>query len=370
MDLILGNLIPFLAMLSVLVFVHEFGHYWVARRCGVGVHVFSVGFGPEIFGFTDGHGTRWKFSLIPLGGYVKMVGDANEASVPGEVDELPPDLVDQALQSKSVGQRAAVVAAGPIANFLLAFVLLVGLYVTIGNPFPGTRVGSVMPDSPALAAGVAEGDRILAVDGERVIRFAGLAPLINRGQGEAVELSIDRSGGETTLLVVPEAFRPDPENHPDVVLYRIGIGAEADRVGPFTASITAVRETWFVIRETGIAIGEIVVGDRGTEDLGGPIRIAVLSGQAADVGLGFFIWVAAMLSINLGLINLLPVPILDGGHLLFYAIEAIRGRPLSDRAQEVGFRIGFAFVVSLMVFVTWNDLAQLNVFGWLQGVFS
>lgn len=370
MDLFSGYLIPFLIVLSVLVFVHEYGHYWVARRCGVGIRTFSIGFGPELFGFHDKAGTRWRVSAIPLGGYVQMVGDANAASTPEEEDAIPEEDRDRAFQTKSLGQRAAVVAAGPAANFLFSIVALALLFLISGHPFPGPVVGDVLPEAPAAEAGLAPGDLIVSVDGRTVTRFAELAPLINDRGGDPVTLTVLRDGETFTTELTPEAYQPDPETAPDVTFYRIGVAAAVERMGPAAAVTGAVAESWEIASGTVVAIGEMLIGARGTEDLGGPVRIAQLSGSVASVGIEPLIWFMAVLSVNLGLINLLPIPMLDGGHLLFYAVEGLRGRPLSQRAQEYGFRFGLALVLTLIVFTTWNDLVNIEFFVWLQGLFT
>lgn len=367
-------IIPFVLVLSALVFVHEFGHYWVARRCKVRVEVFSIGFGPELFGINDRAGTRWRVSLIPLGGYVKMFGDLNAASQP--IDEqnrraMTPEERAVAFPFKSVGQRAAIVAAGPIANFLFAIVVLFGLFATAGHPFPPAMVGAVVPGSPAEQAGLRAGDRVVAVNGRPIDRFAELAVMVARSAGK--ELSFDVRGADGQLAVIAVSPRMEAVTRDDgttVEVWRLGVAAD---VGPFdvlTAGRLSVTETGSLIWETLKAVGQMVTGERGTEELGGPIRIAQISGDVAKNGLVPLIWLGAILSINLGLINLFPIPLLDGGHLSFYAIEAVRGRPLGPRAQEYGFRLGLALVLTLMVFATWNDLVQLNVFAFLANLIS
>ncbi|NBC94797.1 MAG: RIP metalloprotease RseP [Deinococcus-Thermus bacterium] len=366
-------LIPFLIVLTVLVFVHELGHYWVARRCGVRVEVFSIGFGPELFGWTAKSGTRWKFSAVPLGGYVKMFGDANAASAPGDTTGLTEDEKAVAFPHKTLGQRAAIVAAGPIANFVFAIVVLAGLFMTSGHPFPPPTVGEVQPGSAAAEAGFQPGDQIVAVDGDRIYRFAELAVMVQRhgAAGEAMAVTVEGADGDArTLDVTPRQTAFETPDGETVQLYRIGIAAETGPYGPIRAVGEAAQETVSLTALTLSALGEMVIGERGTEELGGPIRIAQLSGDVAQIGVVALIWFMAILSINLGLINLFPVPMLDGGHLMFYAAEAVRGRPLSERAQEYGFRIGLALVLTLMLFVTWNDLVHLRVFDFLKGMIS
>ena len=364
MDFFLIYIPSFLVLLTVLVFVHEFGHYWVARRCGVRVEVFSIGFGPELFGWNDKAGTRWKFSLIPLGGYVKMFGDANAASMPSDdVPQMSEAERAEAFPYKRLGQRAAIVSAGPIANFIFAIVVLAGLFSIVGQPFPPAVVGTVNEGSAAEAAGFLPGDEILAVDGQSIQRFEELQRIVALRPEEKLTFTVQRDGGEVTLEGTPARVeRPNGMGETQEV-GQLGItrsGAEFTRHDPATAVWQATRETVSIIEQTFTALGQIIRGARGADELGGPIRIAQMSGQAAELGLTTVIYFAAVLSINLGLINLFPVPMLDGGHLMFYAIEAIRGRPLGERAQEYGFRIGLALVLTLMVFVTWNDLLRID----------
>lgn len=369
---------PTLIVLSVLVFVHELGHYWIARRNGVRIVTFSIGFGPELFGRTDRAGTRWKFSLIPLGGYVRMFGDADAASRPGDTSGLTAAERAVAFQHKRLGQRAAIVAAGPIANFLFAMVLMAGLFMVGGSPIPPAIVGTVAAGTPGEAGGFQPGDRVVAIGDRSVDRFADMARLIQTSEGRPLDVTVRRDGETIHLAVAPEhvpvtdqAGEPvlDAAGNP-AFTWRIGIGADGGPFDVLTSLKLGVTETWDLSRLMLRSLWEILVGDRGTEELGGPIQVVYLSGEVAQAGIVPLGWFMAILSINLGLINLLPVPMLDGGHLLFYALEAVRGRPLGERAQEYGFRIGLALVLTLMVFVTWNDLVQLRVLAFLQGLIS
>ncbi|WP_422366736.1 RIP metalloprotease RseP [Pelagibius sp.] len=356
--------IPFLVILTALVFVHELGHYLVARWNGVRVEVFSIGFGPEIFGWTDKAGTRWKFSAIPLGGYVKMFGDANAASMPGEESQgLSEAERAVAFPHKRLGQRVWIVAAGPIANFLFAIVILAGLFSIVGQPFTPAVVGAVVPGSAAETAGFQPDDQIIEVNGTSVQRFEELQRIVGLRPGETLEIVLLRDGAEVELVATPA--RVERENGLGEIqeVGQLGIQRSGNafiRHDPLTAVWQASRETVSIVSQTFTALGQIIRGDRGADELGGPIRIAQMSGQVAENGLPQAIFFAAVLSINLGLINLFPVPMLDGGHLLFYAIEGLRGRPLGERAQEYGFRIGLALVLTLMVFVTWNDLLRFE----------
>jgi regulator of sigma E protease len=363
MDILSDYLVPFLIVLTVLVFVHELGHYLLARWNGVRVEVFSIGFGPELFGWTDRAGTRWKFSAVPLGGYVKMFGDANAASQPGdEVDQMSAQERAVAFPHKRLGQRAAIVAAGPAANFLFAIVLLAGLFMTSGQPYTAPVVDQVRPDSAAAAAGLQPGDRIVGVDGSRIDRFEELQRIVRLNPGTELSVTVMRDESRVQLTAVPERETITDSMGTEHTIGLLGVtsaGFEYRRHGPVQALVEAGEETWALTVGTLQAVGQIIGGNRSAEELGGPIKIAQMSGEVADAGATNLIWFMAVLSINLGLINLFPVPMLDGGHLLFYAIEGVRGKPLGEQAQEYGFRIGLALVLSLMLFVTWNDLTQL-----------
>lgn len=370
-----GFVLPFLVILSVLVFVHELGHYWVARRCGVRVEVFSIGFGPELFGWTAKSGTRWKFSAIPLGGYVKMFGDMGVASQADREALEEYDEVDrrEAFPLKSLGQRTAIVAAGPLANFLFAVVLLAGLFMLIGQPFSTPDVGEVQPESAAAAAGLEPGDRIVSIDGSTIERFEDIQRIVRLAPGETLDIGVERDGRRLDLQATPAVSETTDAFGNTQTIGLLGItrsGIDYVRHDPASALWRAVEETGSLTMGTLKAVGQIITGARSTSELGGPIRIAQMSGQVAETGIVAIIWFMAVLSINLGIINLVPIPMLDGGHLLFYGIEFVRGRPLGERAQDFGFRIGLALVLTLMVFVTWNDLVQLEVFEFLRGLVS
>ena len=361
LNVIWTYVIPFLVVLTILVFVHELGHYLIARRCGVRVEVFSIGFGPEIFGRTDKAGTRWKFSAIPLGGYVKMFGDADAASTPSsELTRMTPEEQDQAFHSKTLGQRSWIVAGGPFANFIFAFFALAVLYGFYGERVPivgePTAIEWVAPGSPAETAGLQTGDRILQIDEREITSFEEIVAVVQGALGQPLEVLVQRGAEELTLVVTPEMG-----SSRDVG--RIGISNarfEYNPVGAFDAVWMAAAET---VRVTGFilqVVGEFISGARRSDELAGPLGIAQVSGQVAERGLDQVILWTAYLSINLGLLNLFPIPMLDGGHLLFYAIERVRGRPLGQRAQEYGFRIGLALVLALMLFATWNDILRLT----------
>jgi regulator of sigma E protease len=357
--------VSFLLVLTVLVFFHELGHFWVARRNGVRVETFSIGFGQELFGFNDRHGTRWKFSLLPLGGYVKMFGEGDALPTSdGKERVLTPEERAVSFSQKTVGQRAAIVVAGPVANFLLAIVLLAILFIGYGTPSNENIVGEVVANGAAAQAGVLSGDRIVEIDGQRVERFDQVSAQVKAAGDNPMKLVIDRDGQRveiTARAAVPADAGPEGRK-------QLGISSAYVRSDPLTAVGDAVQQTW---RMTGLilrALGEVITGERSAKELGGVLTIGKLAGDAANMGLDWLLNFAALLSINLGLINLFPIPMLDGGHLAFYAVEAVRGRPLGLRAQEWGFRVGLALVLSLMLFATWNDLVNLKVLAYLKNL--
>jgi len=364
----LSYLIPFLFVLTVLVFVHEFGHYFIARRNGVRIDVFSIGFGPELFGWHDRAGTRWKFSAIPLGGYVKMFGDSDASSglpIAG-LARMTAAEREVSFHYKRLAQRAAIVIAGPAANFVFAIVVLAGLFMTYGQPFTPARVGQVQPGSAAARGGIKPGDTIVSINGDRVQRFEDVQQDVRLNPGVPMTIVVKRDGRDLGVQVTPAKTELTDRfgNHYEIGLLGISRnGVDYVRRDPATALFQAGAETWDLSASTLKAMWQIVIGTRGTDELGGPLRIAQMSGDVARGGVVAIVWFMAVLSINLGLINLFPVPVLDGGHLLFYAAEALRGKPLGQRAQEYGFRIGLALVLTLMVFATWNDLVHLRIFG-------
>ena len=341
-DIIADYALPFLVILTVLVFVHEWGHYFIARRNGVRVEAFAVGFGPELFGWNAKSGTRWKVCAIPLGGYVKMFGDADPASA-GAADDtgFTEQERSESFHHKSLGARAAIVAAGPLANFIFAILVLAGLRIE---------------------------DRIVNADGKEISRFSDLSRIIFERPGESILLIVERDGATREITVTPDAVTETDRFGNEISFGRLGIQSNqmtVEKLDPLNAVLVATSETGSIITQTLDAVGEMLVGVRGTEELGGPLRIAEMSGTVAQSGLVMTLWFTAVLSINLGLINLFPVPILDGGHLMFYALEAIRGRPLGERAQEWASIAGLSMVVMLMLFVTWNDLMRFDVVGYL-----
>ena len=374
-----GYLIPFLFVLTVVVFFHELGHFTVARLCGVKVDIFSVGFGKEIFGWNDKHGTRWKLSWIPLGGYVKFAGDENAASVPDRerLTHIPADERAGLFYFKPLPQRAAVVAAGPVANFLLAILIFAGIFTFVGRTVATAVVDEVNPDSAAAEAGFVPGDQIVAIDGSQISSFEDMQRFVSTSGSKQLSFEVVRNGERVTLLATPRIQEITDRFGNVHKIPMLGIVRKIDsanvevvRSDPFTAVWLGAKETWFVTERTLSYIGGIFTGTQDADQLGGPLRIAQVSGQVATIGFAALISMVAMLSVSIGLLNLFPVPMLDGGHLLYYAVEAIRGRPLGEQAQEYGFRIGLALVMMLMVFATWNDLVHLQVFAFLSGLFS
>jgi regulator of sigma E protease len=365
---LVGYLAPFLFVLTIVVFFHEFGHFLVARWCGIRVLVFSIGFGPEIVGFYDRYGTRWKISAVPLGGYVKFFGDDNAASVADHEAAATMSEAEKAVSfvHKPVGPRAAVVAAGPIANFVLAIAIFAGVFMIVGKQTTSARVDTVQPASAAQAAGFKRGDLVVAIDGSKIDSFSDMQRIVSVSAGEPLNIEVERGGVRVTLKATPE-LRELKDNFGNV--HKLGVlgisrsmapgDIKTQKVGPLQAVLMGVQETWFVVDRTLSYIGGVFTGREAADQLGGPIRIAQISGQVASAGFIALIHLTAVLSISIGLLNLFPIPLLDGGHLLFYGIEAARGRPLSERAQEVGFRIGLAIVVMLMIFATFNDILHL-----------
>ncbi len=363
-------ILPFLFVLTIVVFVHELGHFLVARWCGVDVKVFSIGFGRELFGFNDRHGTRWRFALIPLGGYVKFSGDADAASAGADSAELGTMTQQQRERSfpaQSIGERAAIVAAGPIANFLLAILIFGASVYVFGKPVLAPRVDQVVAGSAAERGGLRAGDLVVSIDGRAISSFSDMQRAISVRPEETLTVVVDRAGALVTLPVTPALV----EQSTPVGKQRIGVlGVQASRqasdwqtqhFGLLESAKVGVGETWYVVERTYDYLAKLVRGRESVDQLSGPIRIAQVSGiVASSSGLMGLLNLAAILSVSIGLMNLFPVPMLDGGHLMFYAIEAVRGRPLSDRAQELGFRFGLGLVLMLMLFVTWNDLVHVR----------
>jgi len=368
-------IVVFLIVLTILVFVHEYGHYWVAKRNGVRVEAFSVGFGPEIWGRNDASGTRWKICVIPLGGYVKMFGEGGDVSEDGEKSELSDAEKAVSFYYKTVSQRAAIVAAGPIVNFIFAIFAFAILAGAVGNAVPLAAVGKVFKDSAAEIAGFKSGDRFISINEEEINIFSDLRRIVTENPDTVLSFQIDRAGKEITLSATPKLTVQKNAEGEEIEIGLLGVEWSPDfvsyeRQNPAMALWVGVQRTYMVTTNILSYIGDMFSGRRGTDELGGPLRIAQISGQMAEQGIGAVILLMAMLSVNLGLINLFPIPMLDGGHLAFYLIEALLGRPLGAKAQEYGFRFGLILVLMLVVFVTWNDLVHLEVIEFIKGLIT
>jgi regulator of sigma E protease len=363
-----GYIVPFLFVLTIVVFFHELGHFLIARWCGVKVQAFSIGFGPEIVGFNDRYGTRWKLSAVPLGGFVKFFGDENAASVPDRdaASAMSEEEKKVSFVFQPVRSRAAVVAAGPIANFILAIAIFAIIFATVGRQTTSARVDTVQPNSAAQTAGFQPGDLVTSINGEAIDSFADMQRIVSVSAGEPLKVVVDRGGTPVTLTATPQ-LREIKDNFGNA--HRLGVlgisrsmhpgDIKTKTYGPIAAVAEGAKETWFIVDRTLSYIGGVFSGREAADQLGGPIRIAQVSGEVATAGFVALMHLTAVLSVSIGLLNLFPIPLLDGGHLLFYGIEAARGRPLSERSQEIGFRIGLAIVVMLMIFATFNDILHL-----------
>jgi len=366
------DIISLLVLLTPVVFIHELGHFWVARRSGVRVEVFSVGFGPELFGYTDRLGTRWKFSAIPLGGYVKMFGQAERVlEADGRERDMSAAERSVAFHHKTVWQRAAIVFAGPGANYLLTIVALTLLYAIVGQPIVSTVVGEVKEGSAAEAAGIQTGDRIVSINGQPTKNFDDLVSLVQNSAGQPLSLIIRRGDAELPITAQPRPV-DDGGGNTSHQTFRLGIspGGELEYEGRtlLEACAGAVSQTYNMSIQIIVNLWQMVTGERSSQELGGVLRISKIAGDVASSSYVGFLFLIPALSLNLGLLNLFPIPLLDGGHLTFYAIEAVRGRPLGERAQEWGLRIGVALVLGLVVFATWNDLVVLKVIDYLKNL--
>jgi regulator of sigma E protease len=362
----LSWVVPFLFVLGVVVFVHEMGHFLVARYFGVTVETFSIGFGPEIGGFYDRYGTRWRLAWVPLGGYVKFKGDENAASVPSK--ESLAGLSEAERQgnfhAKPVAQRAAVVAAGPLANFILAIVILTAWFIFMGKPILEPRVATVEPSSAAAEAGLRPDDLVRSIGGSRIDSFDDIQRIVMLNAETPLSITVERGGQLLNLEATPRLKETTDRFGNVVQIGLLGIGRKNENVtfkhfGPVEAFSQSLSETYFWMKQPLIFIKKLAIGQASGDQVRGVVGIAQLSREVASIGfVELFRWIA-IISINIGLLNLFPIPMLDGGHLMFYGIEAIRGRPLSERTMEIGFRIGFALVIMLMLFATRNDVIHL-----------
>ncbi|MFI5014205.1 MAG: RIP metalloprotease RseP [Hyphomicrobiales bacterium] len=368
MHILTGNIIPFLFVLGIVVFVHELGHFIVGRLCGVGVWTFSLGFGPELFGFNDRHGTRWRLAAVPLGGYVKFYGDQNAASMPAdeaEMGKMTPEERRRSLPAQPIWARALIVAAGPIANFLLAIVVFSGTAYFYGKQTITPRLERIEPASAAEGAGFHPGDVVLKIDGQPIRGFAELAQTVNGHPGQTMTFIVEREGKELSLVATPVLTSvKTPFGRQSIGILGVRPSSDPKDLHYAYPSLPGalaigVSDTFGFVERTLSYVAGMIVGRESASQLSGPLGIAQAVGVVASWGVVPLLNFMAWMSVSVGLINLFPIPLLDGGHLLFYAIEGSRGRPLSERAQEVGFRTGLAFVVALMLFVAFNDLWRM-----------
>ncbi|MDC0348996.1 RIP metalloprotease RseP [Alphaproteobacteria bacterium] len=350
---------PFLVVLTVLVFIHELGHYLVARYNGVKIEVFSIGFGPEIFGWTDSKETRWKFSLIPLGGYVRMFGDANEASAPNfdQLNKLSEQDKNQTLEGKTVWQRMAVSVAGPLANILLTFALLSIFFFSVGKPSDAPVIGIIKAESVAEKAGLESGDRILRMNDFSPNSFKDIQTYINARPDEGMTIQIERQGKMAMYSIVPGVFEISSSKSVGV----IGVGPSVVKKSLFEAPVEALRSVGTMSFDLLRMLGSVVSSGKDASRLGSVLSIAKMSKDSFQGGIFPLLFFMAILSLNLGVINLLPIPMLDGGHLLFYIIEAIKGSPVAEKAQEISYRIGFGILIFVMLFTLWNDFSRFKI---------
>ncbi len=363
--LLVGTIIPFLFVLTVVVFVHEMGHYLVGRWCGIGVKAFSIGFGPELFGFNDRHGTRWKLSAIPLGGYVKFTGDMSVTSTPDpeSTGHLSPEELRVAFHTQPVWRRAATVFAGPFFNFLLTIAVFAVMFAGFGRYVMEPMVAEVRPDTPAAVAGFQPGDRFVSVDGSQVRTFGDVQRIVSGRAGDELTFVVRRGDEELTLTATPDLLEQKDALGNTVKIGIIGVVNDQEmgqprliEFGPVEALGEAVRETGYVIYRTGQFLKRFVAGREDRCQLGGPVKIADMAGKAAQLGFEWLVQLVALLSVGIGVLNLLPIPPLDGGHLVFYAIEAVMRRPVSERVMDAVYRVGLFAVLAFMGFVFWNDL--------------
>ena len=368
----LSYILPFIILILVVVFIHEYGHYYFARRYGVGVTDFSVGFGKEIFGWNDKFGTRWKICWIPLGGYVKFFGDRNVFSQADQekiLEKYNENDRQKLFVLKPLYQRALIVFGGPLANFLLALVIFFSIYTFVGKDFTPAVINEVQKDSPAMVGGLKQNDIILEIDGNKVESIMDVSKFITMSTADIIDFKVKRSYDELLLKIKPKVILSEDNlgNKINKRIVGIKLGAYNNEInhvklGPAKAIYHAVNEVYYVSISSLKYVGGMIMGKADTSQLGGPIRIAKISGQVAEFGMLAFISMMAYISISLGLVNLFPIPMLDGGHLMLYAFEKILGRPLSQKTQEGFFRIGLFLLLSLMFFTTFNDLKDLGLF--------
>jgi regulator of sigma E protease len=376
----LSYILPFIVLIVIVVFIHEYGHYYFAKRFGVGVTDFSIGFGKEMFGWNDKSGTRWKVCVIPLGGYVKFFGDRNvysQADNDKIIKEYSKEDQDKLFVLKPLYQRALIVFGGPLANFLLAILIFFFVYTFAGKDFTPAVINEVQKDSPAMVAGLKNNDIVVSIDGNEVKSIMEVSKYIMMSTDEFINFTVNRYDQDLTFKVKPNIVEGEDNLGNKISKRMVGIklGAYNNEVnhiklGPAKALFYAVNEVYYVSASSLRYIGSMLTGNGDTSQLGGPIRIAKISGQVAEFGILPFISLMAYISISLGLINLFPIPMLDGGHLMFYGIEKVLGRPLSQKAQEGFFRIGMLLLLSLMFFTTFNDLKDVGLFKFFNNYIS
>ena len=368
----MNYLIPFIILITVVVFIHEYGHYYFAKKYGVGITDFSIGFGREIFGWNDKSGTRWKICWIPLGGYVKFFGDRNVFSQSEQekiINQYNEEDRRKLFILKPLYQRSIIVAAGPLANFVLAIIIFAFINMTVGKDMTPAVIDEVVQESPAYIAGFKKNDKIIFIDKNKVESILQVSTFINTSTLEIIEFIVMRNDQEISLLVKPNLVEAKDTFGNSVKKRMIGIKLSAlsnefnkQPLGPSKALYFSIKDVWFVTTTSLNYLGKMIVGSGDTSQLGGPIRIAKITGQVAEHGIIPFLSIMAYISVSLGLVNLFPIPMLDGGHLMFYLFEKILGRPLSQRTQEGFFRIGLFLLISLMFFVTFNDLKEIGLF--------
>jgi len=368
----MSYIVPFIILITIVVFIHEFGHYYIAKRFGVGITDFSIGFGKEIFGWNDKSGTRWKFCWIPLGGYVKFFGDRNVFSQSEQqeiINKYTKEDREKLFILKPLYQRSLIVAAGPIANYILAIIIFIMIFMFVGKDMTPAIIDEVNKDSPAFVSGMKKNDKIIYIDNNKVESILEVSTFINTSTEEIIEFIVVRENKEISLLVKPDVVDGKDSLGNSVKKRMIGIklsslndGNEKKPLGPSKAIYYSLKEVWFVTTTSLNYLGKMITGSADSSQMGGPIRIAKITGQVAEYGVIPFLSIMAYISLSLGLINLFPIPMLDGGHLMFYLIEKVLGKPLNQKIQEGFFRIGLFLLFSLMFFVTFNDLKDLGLF--------
>ncbi|MGD0641379.1 MAG: RIP metalloprotease [Roseiarcus sp.] len=361
-------ILPFIFVMSVIVFFHELGHYLVGRWCGVRIEAFSLGFGPELYARVDKLGTRWRLAAFPLGGYVKFYGDANATSAPDleGVEAMSPEERARTLAGQPLRNRAAIVAAGPIANFVLAFIIFTGLFMAFGRVEHTARIGGVEAGSPAAQAGFEAGDLVKSIDGAPVETFQDLQQATMLSTGLPMTFVVERASGDVTLTATPEIAVVDQGplgkrrmGHLGLASSRNPADVKFERCAAPTCAAWGGEQVWFIVRATGAYVGGLFAGRESADSLSGPIAVSQIAGEMAKISPWELFSLAALFSVSVGLMNLLPIPLLDGGHLLYFALEGVRGRPLSERVQQIGLRVGIAFVALLVIFTTSHDIFRL-----------